>query len=186
MTLPWHLYPAEDSTLQIKPVEELENLRFDRVDLAGVTLEQGEERAIDPISSNCMQIKMTVIFERGGTFGFKLLCSPDGEEETVITYNGREGKFIVGFERASLNRGLRYPDGSWQQIFPYGSGSNKLIFDIFVDRSVIEIFVNNDICIVQRVYPTLKESTRVNFFSQCRTAKFEKITKWEMDAANSW
>ena len=186
MTLPWHLYPSEDNTLQIEPVEELEGLRFDPVELLAITIAQGEERAIDSISSNCMEIKMTAIVELDSIFGFKLLCSPDGREETVITYNGQDENFVVDFERSTLNRGLRYPGDAWRQVIPYKSSTNNLTFDIFVDRSVVEIFVNSEICIVQRVYPTLKESTQVRFFSQHTRVQFKNITKWEMDAANPW
>ena len=186
MTLPWHLYPSEDNTLQIKPVEELESLRYDQIKLDALTLAQGEEKKIDSISSNCMEIKMTVISEPGGTFGLKLLCSPDEKEETVVTYDGKVEAFVVDFERASLNKNLRYPDNSWKQVIPYTSSEKELDLDIFVDRSVIEIFVNSDICIVQRVYPTLKKSTQLRFFSTDAPVQFRNITKWEMDATNPW
>ena len=186
MTLPWHLYPSEDNRLRIKPVDELKILRHDPVHVSATSVAPAEESTIESISSNCMEIKTKVNFEDGAIFGFKLLCSPDGREETVITYDGPNERFVVDYERASLSRGLRYPGDELSQIVPYKSKANSMSLDIFVDRSVIEIFVDSEICIVQRVYPTLKESTQVRLFSRESTVLFENITKWEMDAANPW
>ncbi len=186
MTLPWHLYPSADNTLKIKPVEELEHLRYDPVQLDDVDLCAGDERIIESINSNCMEIKMTVLFEPDGVVGFKVLCSPDGREETVITYDRMAEAFVVDFEHSSLSSDLLYPDDSWQQIIPYAPSGKELALDVFVDRSVLEIFVNNDICIVQRVYPTLVESRQVRFFALHAAARYRDITKWEMDASNPW
>ena len=172
--------------LQVKPVEELKSLRHDPVKHDSISLFMGEEKLIDSISSACMEIKMTMISEPGRSFGLKLLCSPDKREETVITYDGKTEAFVVNFEHASLNTTLRYPENSWNQIIPYVNRKKELKLDIFVDRSVIEIFVNDDICIVQRVYPTMKGSTQVRFFSLDAEVQFRNITKWEMDAANPW
>ena len=94
--------------------------------------------------------------------------------------------FVVDFEHCSLNSDLLYPDDSWQQIIPYVPSGKELALDVFVDRSVLEIFVNNDICIVQRVYPTLVESRQVRFFALHAAARYRDITKWEMDASNPW
>jgi beta-fructofuranosidase len=186
MTLPWHLYPSPDNTLRIKPVGELESLRYNRLSLQSISLSEGEERTIDSISSNCMETKMRIEAQSDGAFGLKLLCSPDGREQTVVTYDTRKKAFTVDFENASLNPHLSFPDHSWKQIIPYTPSGSELALDIFVDRSVIEIFVNNEICIVQRVYPTLEESREVRLFSVDVPVHYRGIVKWEMDAANPW
>ena len=58
--------------------------------------------------------------------------------------------------------------------------------DIFIDRSIIEIFVNSKVCLVQRVYPTRHDSTQFRLFSEDGRVKASKLVKWEMDATNPW
>ena len=194
MTLPWHFSPAEDNSLLINPVEELRSLRYDERSHDDVTLGQGEERAVEGFDSDCMEIKLTMEPGDASRFGVKLLASPDGEEETVVTYDAGSRRFEVDFENASKGTRLFYgrvgPDvkaGPRQQIVPFSpEDGGRLDLDIFVDRSVIEIFVNSRICIVQRVYPTRGDSRGFSLFTEDAPITVSGLTKWEMDATNPW
>ena len=50
----------------------------------------------------------------------------------------------------------------------------------------VEIFVNGDICIVQRVYPTREDSQEVRLFTKDRPIRITNITKWDMEGTNPW
>ena len=98
------------------------------------------------------------------------------------------------FERASENEDLSYgrdprdhSRGVRQQIvpFPLERGA-RLDIDVFVDRSIIEMFVNSRTCIVQRVYPTRDDSKGFRLFTEDRHIAVRDIVKWEMDATNPW
>lgn len=207
MTLPWVFTPTEDNLLKIAPAEELQNLRYDEQRVHDVSLAAGDELALDALSSDCMEVVMTMAARGAGQFGFKLLCSPDGEEETVVTYDIRRQAFIVDFEKASRDQSLRYhgytapfpqtkggkkqappaKQAAKQQIVPYPLGNDGILeLNIFVDKSVVEIFVNRDICIVQRVYPTRHDSKRFKLFSKEGEVDVKGIRKWEMDSTNPW
>jgi len=192
MTLPWHFYPAEDNSLKIDPVEELKALRYDDQKVDDITLAAGEEQVIDELGSDCMEVKMTISPE-SAECGFKLLCSPDGEEQTVVTYNTAEQAFVIDFENASNDKTLGYSKREdaetveLRQVVPYSLPKDKdLKLDIFVDKSVIEIFVNSDICIVQRVYPMRADSKQFRLFAKGDSVMVKDIVKWEMDTTNSW
>ncbi len=194
MTLPWHFTPASDNSLLVDPVEELRSLRYDERRHDDVTLSEGEERVIEGFESDCMEIKLTIEPNDAALFGMKLLSSPGGEEETVVTYDAERQQFVVDFERASEDGGLTYGRsaqsynrGVRQQIVPHPlEVGGRLDVDIFVDRSVIEIFVNSRICIVQRVYPARDDSKGFRLFTKDRPISVRDITKWEMDATNPW
>ena len=194
MTLPWRLTPAADNSLRIDPVEELRALRYDERRRPDVTLAPGEERTLDGFESDCMEIRLTIQPNQAAHFGLKLLCSPDGQEETVVTYDAERQHFIVDFDRASLNleldygRDARYPAKVVrQQVVPFPlDGNASLDIDLFIDRSVIEMFVNSRICIVQRVYPTRDDSKHVKLFTWDKAISVKNIVKWEMDATNPW
>ena len=141
-----------------------------------------------------MEIKLTIEPDGAKQFGLKLLCSSDCEEETVVTYDTQKQEFVVDFENASNDRGLTYrcgpqllTRGSLKQTVPYPlAGNRELDLDIFVDRSVIEIFVNSDICIAQRVYPMRDDSKHFRLFTKDRKIRAKNIVKWDMDATNPW
>ncbi len=194
MTLPWHFTPAGDHGLRIDPVEELRALRYDERRHGDVTLSDGEERTVAGFASDCMEIKLTIEANDAARFGVKLLCSPGGQEETVVTYDAERQQFVVDFERASNDESLTYgydagvySRGVRQQVvpFPLASGA-RLDIDLFVDRSVIEMFVNSRICIVQRVYPTRDDSKHFKLFTEDRPIRVTNLVKWEMDATNPW
>ncbi|MCY3724407.1 MAG: GH32 C-terminal domain-containing protein [Candidatus Poribacteria bacterium] len=129
---------------------------------------------VDGLASDCMELKLTIEPHVAQRFGVKLFCSPDLEEETVIRYDTEQQAFVVDFENASNDRTLSYrcgrevlKSGGLKQTVPFALGDDQVLeLDIFVDRSVIEIFVNSEVCIVQRVYPMRPDSKEVRLFCE--------------------
>ncbi len=194
MSLPWRLTPAPDNTLRIDPVAELRNLRYDEQRHADVTLSPGEERTLHGFESDCMELQLTIHPNHATRFGLRLLCSSDGQEETVLTYDTRRQHFILDFDRASLDPNLNYGQDSRhpdrvvrQQTVPFALPANTpLHIDCFIDRSIIEIFINSRICITQRVYPTRPDSTQIKLFTLDSPITAQNLVKWQMDATNPW
>ena len=194
MSLPWHLTPAADNTLRIDPVSELRNLRYDQRRHPDLTLSPGEERTLHGFQSNCAEITLTIHPNHATRFGLKLCCSPDGQEETVLTYDTRRQQFILDFDRSSLDPNLTYgrnprdtTSATRRQVVPFALQPNQpLHIDCFIDRSVIELFINSRICIVQRIYPTRPDSLGFRLFTEDHPIASKNISKWEMDATNPW
>ena len=194
MTLPWHFTPAQDNTLRIDPVEELKSLRYNQKRHGDIALSDNEEIVVEGFDSDCMEIKLTIEPTDAARFGMKLLCSDNCEEETVVTYDSQKEEFVIDFENASEDKELKYPcgtqtltSGNLKQRVPYTLAGNKTLdFDIFVDRSVVEIFVNSEICMVQRVYPMRDDSKRFRLFTRSKEIRVKNIVKWDMDATNPW
>ena len=193
MTLPWHLSPADDNSIKIDPVDELRALRFDETTVDELTVHAGEEKVIEELCSDCMEVKLTILTADAGELGIKLLCSPDSEEQTVITYDRSAQVFVIDFTRASSDTSLDYPKPidsripRLKQIVPYPlKNGGELHLDIFVDRSIIEIFVDSRICLVQRVYPTREDSRQFRLFSRDAPIIVKDIVRWRMDATNPW
>jgi len=193
MTLPWHFTPDADNRLKIDPVEELRSLRYDEERVDDFALAAGTETVVDGLCSDCMETRMTIAAENASEFGMKVLCSPDGEEQTVIAYDTERQAFVVDFEKASTDRTLEYPTrvdaqaGELKQVVPYPlANGGKLHLDVFLDRSVIEVFVNSDICLVQRAYPMRKDSKQFRLFTRGGPMTVKNLVKWEMDTTNPW
>ncbi|WP_127580341.1 glycoside hydrolase family 32 protein [Paenibacillus koleovorans] len=200
MTLPWLFTPLPGDRLQITPVEELKQLRYDEQVIGDIALSAGEEVVIEELSSDCMEVVMSIEAPSANQFGFKLLCSPDQEEETIFTYDKERQEWIVDFAHASTSKSLGY-GGSYRfneteqteqerarlHIVPYAWPEGKPVsLDIFVDKSVIEVFVNGEICIVQRVYPMRQDSKQFRLFAKDGAVVAKNVNKWEMRATNPW
>ena len=194
MTLPWHLKPTPDNRLNIEPALELQSLRYNPFRAGDLFLEADQEVTVEGLASDCMELKLTIEPHSAQRFGLKLFCSPDLEEETVIRYDVKQQAFVVDFENASNDRTLSYrcgrealKSGKFKQTVPFAlSGDQVLELDVFVDRSVIEMFVNSELCIVQRVYPMRPDSKEVRLFCEDGRIAVKNIIKWEMDATNPW
>ena len=187
VTLPWHFSPGPGGGLKIAPVEELAALRYDEVRAGDMRLAAGEETDLDALASDCMEARMTLAAKGAAEFGVKLLCSPDGEEQTTVTYRAGAGRIRDRLRQGQHRHhaavsGRRHPAGGALQP-PRTACSTSTSS---VDRSVIEIFVNQDLVLVQRVYPQRADSRRCRMFTRGGGLTASGIVKWEMDATNPW
>ncbi len=53
---------------------------------------------------------------------------------------------------------------------------------VFVDRSVVEVFVNGRQCVAVRVYPDRPDSVGVSLRAQGSAAKVKSLDAWQMDS----
>ena len=51
---------------------------------------------------------------------------------------------------------------------------------MFIDKSVVEVFVNGQQCVSMRVYPGLNNSTGVSIRSQGQEATLKSLDAWQM------
>ena len=64
---------------------------------------------------------------------------------------------------------------------PVSIGDEETInLRIFIDKSVLEVFVNGVQCLSVRVYPSLKNSTGVSLRSQGTDAELISLNSWQM------
>jgi beta-fructofuranosidase len=53
---------------------------------------------------------------------------------------------------------------------------------VFIDRSVVEVFVNEQVYLAMRVYPKRKDSLGVSLRSQGQDAVLKKFDAWQMQS----
>ncbi|MHC4130868.1 MAG: GH32 C-terminal domain-containing protein, partial [Planctomycetota bacterium] len=59
-----------------------------------------------------------------------------------------------------------------------------LKLQVFVDKSVVEVFANNRQAVMRRIYPARKDSLNVMLFSKGSSAMVKKLEAWEMMPSN--
>jgi beta-fructofuranosidase len=180
MSLPRVLSLSEAGELRMAPAAEIQRLRGQHYQRAGVELKSGEEELLTDIQGDCLEIIAEFEAEDPETapeFGIKLRCSPDGEEETLISYTRGTLELVIDRSRSSLDPEVyRSLDAGPLNLQP-GEG---LRLHIFLDRSIIEIFANERACLTSRVYPTRPDSLGLALFARGGKAVLKSLEVWKM------
>jgi sucrose-6-phosphate hydrolase SacC (GH32 family) len=196
MTLPRVLSLGEDGTLRIEPVEELRQLRRNGKRHEHLRVVDGSPVALDDVRGDCLELDLTIAPGDAQRFGVRVRCSPDGEEQTVIEYDPAAKHLKIDVAKSSLENVKYYtfcmmggennpPVTAQAAPFALQEGE-KLHLQVFLDRSILEVFANGRQCITQRIYPTRSDSLGVVLLSEGSTAEVEALEAWEMAATNPW
>tara|TARA_Y100000814_G_C12338578_1_gene403639 strand:+ start:117 stop:716 length:600 start_codon:yes stop_codon:yes gene_type:complete len=199
MTVPRVLSLSSDGNLLIEPIEELKELRTNLRTIEKMTAHENISTRLEGIEGTTLEIKAEVDMGEASTFGMKVLASPNGEEETIITFNIEKNNITVDFSNSSLDTSIKHYQRTMNfmtsepnpiatsQVAPFSLKKNeKLEIQIFIDKSIIEIFANGRQCITQRVYPTRSDSRGIEIFSSGDVSFINNLRVWDMSPTNQW
>jgi beta-fructofuranosidase len=179
MSLPRVMSLGAGGRLQMEPPTEIQSIRsaHHRVTNVGVLAET--TRMLDGLEGDSLEIIADLEPGDAQQVGLKVRCSPGGEEETLIYYDGKRQCLVIDARRASLDPST---DRSVEQgDFRIESGET-LQLRIFIDRSVLEVFANGRVCITSRIYPSRSDSLGLCLFATGGSAWFKSIDIWEMNS----
>jgi beta-fructofuranosidase len=189
LTLPRVLSLDKNNDLLMEPVQELRALRANRIQKKNLTVKDSQLK-IDDIKGNDLELDITISDQGAKEFGIKVCCSPDGSEETSITYDTQKKAVLIDFSKTSLDKSLMdwiYKWGGYIQEAKLELKSNETLnFHIFLDRSVMEVFVNNRLCLTHRIYPTRDDSKGIVLFAKGGKIKVTKFDAWKIHPSNPW
>jgi len=199
MSLPRVLTLGKDGVLNIHPAEELRSIRLDSVVEKPFSVAPGTEKVL---SGRGTSLEIQVRLKAGGDapYGVKVFRSPDGREETVIKYDPLKKELVIDFVKSSVNGPVSMPahaifkpampgfgETVSEQRAPFAlKPGEDLQLDIFIDRSIVEVFANGRQCVTQVVYPELAESTGVAVFSGKDPVTVKKAIVWKMAETNAY
>ena len=203
MSLPKVLSLTDDGMLCIEPAEELSVLRLNHRKHENIELGTDSEQVLEDVHGDCLELVLEVVPPNDGEFGLKVRCSPDGEEQTVITFHPAAKKLKIDTARSSLSDEVVQPWPTPQASFfpkllegradvriqeaPFAlSSREQLRLQVFLDRSVLEVFANGRQCISQRIYPTRSDSLGTVLFSRGGSTVVRSLDVWDMAATNPW
>ena len=171
----------------MEPVEELHSLRTDPIVHKNLSLNDSEQK-IDNIKGDALELNILIKPNDAKEFGLRVLCSPDGREQTSISYNVETEVVRVDLSKTSLDSSLMRYD--WFKLVQEASlklsPKETLNLHVFIDKSVLEIFVNGKLCLTHKVYPSLEESKGIRLFSVGGEIDVPIINAWKMHPSNPW
>ena len=120
-----------------------------------------------------------------------VLRSPNREEFTRIAFYKNRGFRDRIFSSGNV-QSLIMIDSSYSSVAAdvlsrapetapvYIEADEELELRVFVDRSVVEVFVNGKQCVAMRVYPDREDSVGVSFRSQGVDGELRSLDAWGM------
>jgi sucrose-6-phosphate hydrolase SacC (GH32 family) len=165
-SLPIELELPADRILRVRPIRELESLRYGRQAQRNIIVKAGTALTLEKIKGQHLEIKMLVKDPGQHNFGVDVLCNAQGQAGLRITVNQDKNLLEVGKEQAPF------------ELKP----GETLTLRIFIDTTLIEVFANErQIVMTDKPREAGAEiQDHVALFTQAQDLKINRITAWKM------
>ncbi|MFW6270250.1 MAG: glycoside hydrolase family 32 protein [Bacillota bacterium] len=199
MSLPRNLTLIDKHELGMKPAGDYKSLRYNHIKIKRQELPANQEILLDNVSGKSLEIKADINTQDAPMVELNVLRSPDREEYTRIAFYRERGyRDWEKFEnwnkqiRSHAFDSLITVDNSYSSILSdvksrapetapvFLNPDESLQLHVFIDRSVVEVFVNGKQCVAVRVYPGREDSNGVSLYSRGKRAILKSLDAWEM------
>lgn len=160
LSVPRQLSLSREGQLLEAPVPELTQLRGRAVNWRNVDLSKGEH-SLELPNTNALEIQTEISRGNGGIFQLRLLSPGQAAPALVVTWG--DSQLQVRDVAAPL---------------PVAT-DKKLTLDVFVDRSVVEVFADNSTCIT-KVIPPLDNDPVIELDAFGAPVMARSIQAWPM------
>ena len=192
MSLPRRYSLGEANRLKITPAGDLESLRNEALELNDIVLPAFEEIVLEEIRGNSMEILAVIEPGEAKYIRINVLRATDKSEYTAVNFHREIGKDYAN-RSWNVRDSMITIDPTFSTIdtavdinepqschFHYNEG-NPLELRIFIDRSIIEVFVNKQNACLTRVYPANSDSIGFSIEARGRYARCKKLQAWSMN-----
>ena len=173
------------------PIDGITKLRKNHKYLRDVAL-TADEKLVCDLQGDCYELNLHLKSDMiPHTLEVEVLRSPDGEETTKITFFEQKGGMyailpyttdsviMLDVSQSSQKPGF-VPHPPEHHTFAMQSGED-LDLRIFVDKSIVEVFVNNKQCAAMRAYPVREDSKGIALLAKGKDVTVSEVSLWEMD-----
>lgn len=177
MSLPrvWSI-SADGGTLLQKPLPELAKLRGENHHFENLAVAQNQASFLAGIEGRHLEIRATIDPSATTKTGIVLAKSADNSEFTRIYWDLTAGILVIDRSKSSINSAA--PKGFLTTPIP--KNGQPLDLHIFLDGSVLEVFINEEKALSTRIYPEKTGSTGLDLFAEGGTATFQNLDIWKM------
>lgn len=189
MSLPQQLTLNDNKTLHIEPVAAVTRLRSRHQHVGETNLPANKEIILKSIHGSTMELSVEIDPKLSQWVQLNVLRSPNAEEQTSITFYNYDRKLTYWYD----TQGEVVLDGSRSSTLNdvwvrpperavMSRGNETLKLRVFIDRSVVEVFVNGRQYLAMRVYPGRDDSMGVSLLAHGQDAVLKNLDAWEMNA----
>ncbi len=181
MSLPVLVAPIPGGGLSLEPVPELTALRTTHWLYEGIELSGAAHFLHNDSRNDCLEILVAFEPDQHCEFVLKLRCSPDGQEQTCLTYQAASQQITIEREQSSVNPAVERSNCS---VVVEANAGELLKLQIFLDRSVVEVFVNGQYYLASRIYPQCPDSSGLELFVRRGRVRVSSLDIWSL--ASIW
>lgn len=189
MSLPRRYTLSLEGELLVQPIDAVESLRVNPIAMEDIRLPANEEVVFDGISGTSLEVRAVLEPGPSKLIDLRVFRSPNLAEYTSVRLHRETGLRSGG---SALRNSLIVIDTSSSStasdVFFRGTETTEICLEpdeaadirVFLDRSIVEVFVNGKQAILQRVYPHKRESVGFSMISRGNDARCRSLTAWEM------
>ena len=178
--LPVELSLRSDGRLGVKPISELNSLRGQQlVNITSDTSLSAANALLSSISSDTLEIQIELDRGSADSVGLKVRKSLNSEEETLIYYKNSTDEYGVDRTKtvANTNKGI--------QKGTVDIGNENVKLHIYLDKSMVESYLNELKSITTRTYSTRADAKGLQIWadSNASSVTVKSLKVWEMNSA---
>lgn len=179
MSLPRVLSLDDDDRLQVAPADELRALGGDHYHVDSLDVDAVAPHQMPVVNGECVEIiaEFDLLKSDARSFGLLVRCAPQREEYTAIVYDSVACTLTVDREHASV------APTSYRGAYTATAASEDgalVALHVFLDCSVVEVYLNHCSCLTERIYPTRADSQGVVVFARDGRAHLRTLDLWQM------
>ncbi|MET0982689.1 MAG: GH32 C-terminal domain-containing protein [Telluria sp.] len=180
--LPIELKIGPDGDLRLTPIDELKSLRQELLlDLSNVTPAAAGQR-LGAIGGDLLEVELELAPARGenGRRGLVVRKTPDNAERTELVVDAARQRFEIDRDHTTLDPDQR---SRGVQGGAFDAAGENLRLRVFLDRSMVEAYLNERKSLTSRVFPTRLDATGLDLI----VAPGDRVLKlkvWRMGASN--
>jgi len=167
-SLPRELELPADGVLRIRPLPELEALRYDRKQEKGLTVRSDTSQRLKEISGDALELEVAVKAPQAKEFGLDVLCDKDGANGLRIAVMAESKTLVVGKVAAP---------------FELKAGED-LTLRVFIDKNLVEVFANDRQAAVAALKYT-PENLGLSLFSKGGDIVVKVVKGWKMKSIST-
>jgi len=180
---PMELSLRGDDRLGIAPIQEMENARSEKL------LEMHDadpalvDDALENLTANTVELHLEIESTGATEYGFYSHHSPGGEEKTLVYYDESTGEIKTDRTDTSQDATLMESEQERSSLTTQGPvdiGNQTLQLRVFIDKSLIECYVNSLKSVTTRAYPSRDDSNELRLYHN-GDITVRSIEIWEME-----
>ncbi len=165
-------YNSETAELNFEPIEEIKNARDkELLKLSNVSVDEVNHE-LKNISGDLLEIVIEIDAKDAESFGINFRESTT--EVTSVTYNTVKNRMIYNSIRSS-EKAIGY-----QREISKELDNHNLRLHILLDRSLVEVYMNDLASITSRIYPVSKASQGLSLFEKNGSIEIINLEIYEM------
>jgi len=171
-----------DDGVAFTPAPAVAELRDELTEYPPLTLDAETRPQLELAGATATEVQATFDLVDNAEFGICLRRSPTGDEATTLHYDQDSAQLVLNRRDSTLRSDLAMDDLT-MPLEPTDSGTISL--RLFLDRSIVEVYVNEQKCLTGRIYPTRSDSEGIHLYAERGVVDIRGVRQWSLESAYS-